>query len=59
MEQNGKRVPYVGWLQFQFCRIGCPEGKSSVTLLEYSRRQVVNCCKIAIVHQATIGCSHG
>jgi hypothetical protein len=34
MEQNGKYVPYVGWLQFQFCRIGCPEGKSSVTLLE-------------------------
>jgi hypothetical protein len=34
MEQNGKPVSYVGWLQFQFCRIGCSEGKSSVTLLE-------------------------
>lgn len=34
MEQKGKPVAYVGWLQFQFCRIGCPEGKSSVTLLE-------------------------
>jgi hypothetical protein len=28
MEQNRKLVSYVGWLQFQFCRIGCPEGKS-------------------------------
>jgi len=34
MEQNGKPVSYVGWLQFQFCRTGCPEGKSSVTLLQ-------------------------
>jgi hypothetical protein len=34
MEQNGRRVSYVGWLQFQFCRIGCPEGKGAVTLLE-------------------------
>ncbi|MBZ5689973.1 MAG: energy transducer TonB [Acidobacteriia bacterium] len=34
VEQRGRPVPYVGWLQFQFCRIGCPEGKSSVTLLE-------------------------
>jgi TonB-like protein len=34
MEQNGQPVSYVGWLQFQFCRIGCPEGKSSVTLLQ-------------------------
>jgi hypothetical protein len=34
MEQNGKPVSYVGWLQFQFCRIGCPEEKSSVTLLQ-------------------------
>ena len=34
MVQDGKRVPYVGWLEFQFCRIGCAEGKSSVTLLE-------------------------
>jgi hypothetical protein len=33
-EQNGKLVSYAGWLQFQFCRIGCLEGKSSVTLLE-------------------------
>lgn len=34
MVQDGKRVAYVGWLEFQFCRIGCAEGKSSVTLLE-------------------------
>jgi hypothetical protein len=34
MVQDGKRVLYVGWLEFQFCRIGCGEGKSSVTLLE-------------------------
>jgi hypothetical protein len=33
MEQDGKPVSYVGWLEFQFCRIGCAEGKSSVTLL--------------------------
>jgi len=34
MQHNGKSVPYVGLLVFQFCRIGCAEGKSSVTLLE-------------------------
>ena len=34
MVKDGKRVAYVGWLEFQFCRIGCAEGKSSVTLLE-------------------------
>jgi TonB-like protein len=34
MEQEGKLIAYVGWLQVQFCRIGCPAGKSSVTLLE-------------------------
>ena len=33
IEQDGKRARYVGWLEFQFCRIGCPEGKSSLTLL--------------------------
>jgi Gram-negative bacterial TonB protein C-terminal len=33
MEQDGKPVSYVGWLQFRFCRVGCAEGKSSVTLL--------------------------
>jgi hypothetical protein len=34
MRKKGRLVAYVGWLEFQFCRIGCPEGKSSVTLLE-------------------------
>ena len=34
MEQDGKPVAYVGWLQFEFCRIGCAEGRSSVTLLD-------------------------
>ena len=34
MKQNGKPVGYVGWLQFEFCRIGCAEGKSEVTLLD-------------------------
>jgi len=34
MKINGKPLPYVGWLQFQFCRIGCSEGKISRTLLE-------------------------
>lgn len=33
MEQNQKPAWYVGWLQFRFCRIGCSEGTSSVTLL--------------------------
>jgi hypothetical protein len=34
MEKDGKPVSYVGSLQFQFCRVGCAEGKSSVTLLD-------------------------
>ena len=34
MKQNGKPVGYVGWLQFEFCRSGCAEGKNAVTLLD-------------------------
>jgi len=34
MEQNGKPVGYVGWLQFQICNISCGDGKSRVTLLD-------------------------
>jgi hypothetical protein len=34
MEQNERPASYVGWLQFRFCRIGCSEGTSSVTLLQ-------------------------
>ena len=33
MKLNRKPVSYVGILEFQFCRIDCSEGKSSVTLL--------------------------